>query len=56
MRAEDAAAAAPHASSGTAEDLLPRRPTGYKSCTVCRGNYKRECTEHFIQDNIEALY
>jgi hypothetical protein len=41
VRAEDAAAAAaPHASSGTAEDLLPRRPTGYKSHTFCRGNYE----------------
>ncbi len=42
MRAEDAAPSAPHASSGTSEDLLPRRPTGYKSCTSCtyRGNYE----------------
>jgi hypothetical protein len=48
VRAEDAAA--PHASSGTSEDLLSRRPTRYKSCTFCRGNY----TEHFIQYNVEA--
>ncbi len=43
MRAEDvAAAAAPHASSGTSEDLLSRRPTGYKYCIFCtyRGNYE----------------
>jgi hypothetical protein len=44
VRAEDAAAAAaPHASSGTSEDHLSRRPTRYKSCTFCtyRGNYER---------------
>ncbi len=54
MRA-DAAAAAPHASSGTSEDLLPRRPTGYKYCTFCRGNYELEHTEHFILYNVDAI-
>ncbi len=55
MRAEDAAAAAaPHASSGTSEDLLSRRPTRYKYCTFYRANFELEHTEHFIQYNVEA--